>query len=74
MCALPGYVEEDQPLYVGQWDVLRVHLKVQLFVETPGVTDLLQAHLHIHSFVMEPVGREQEAWRADSKQRLLSSV
>lgn len=50
----PGYVEEDQALYVGQWDVLGVHLQLQLFVEAPGVADLLEADLHVHSFVVEP--------------------
>lgn len=52
---LPGNVEEDQPLDVGQRDVLVVHLKLQLLVETPGVADLLQTHFDVHTFVMEPV-------------------
>lgn len=54
MCALPGDVDEDQPLDAGQWHALVVHLQLQLFVQTPGVADLLQTHLHVHTFVMEP--------------------
>lgn len=54
MCSSPGDVDEDQPLDAGQRDVLVVHLKLQFFVQTPGVADLLETHLHIHAFVMEP--------------------
>lgn len=56
VCVSPGYVKEDQPLYVGQGDVLRVHLELQFLVEAPGGADLLQAHLHVHAFVVEPEG------------------
>lgn len=60
---LPGNVEKDQSLYVGQRDALGVHLQLQLFVKTPTVADLLEAHLHIHTFVMEPVdGRKKDRW------------
>lgn len=56
---LPGDVEEDESLYVGQRHVVGVHLQVQLVVEAAGVADLLQPYLHVHAFVVEPVRRTQ---------------
>lgn len=50
----PGDVEEDQALDVGQGDLLVVHLQQQLLLEAPALADLLQTHLHVHTFVVEP--------------------
>ena len=51
---VPGNIEEDEALYVRQLDFLFVHLQAEMFVEVPGVTQLLEPHFHIHTLVMEP--------------------
>lgn len=51
---LPGNVEEYQSLYTGQFQVLSVHLQADVFMKVSCVTQLLQAHLYVNTFIVKP--------------------
>lgn len=44
---------------MGERDVVVVHLQLQQVVQAAATAQLLQAHLHIHTLVVEPVGGEE---------------